>query len=222
MNVCPAVIMLADDQSARSVQPSEVGADALGSRLALQAYSPISTLIRRVQSMQMPMTLVAPSPLVASLAHLLSQDQMLPVDAPGVIMQHSDWLVRGMAAGIMSCSHASGWIVLPVDMPMVKVSTMLALADELRHTPVVYPCHGHKRGHPIAFSAELFSELVQLSTEQDLRRLVARYPAAEVDVDDPGIHMAVGAHSGLDQWRAQLGAHVNPHSLAFSSFIGSA
>ncbi len=222
MNNCPAVIMLADDQSLRSVQFQGARAGLLASQDVMQVYNPINTLVRRIQGMQLPMVLVVPAQMAEAVSHLLPTDQLLPVEAPSVIMQRSDWLVRGMAAGIQSCAQASGWIVLPVDMPMVKESTMLALSEQWRDSPVVYPTHGHKRGHPVAFSAELFSELMQLHTELDLRRLVARYPVAEVEVDDPGIHMAVGGQSGLDQWRAQLGAFVRPSLQAFSELSGSA
>lgn len=217
MNPSPAIILLADDQSA-GVPPSLGQGVAPGSQAILEMYSPIGTLIRKVQGTGLPMMLVAPAALSDAVSHMLTPDQRLPVAAPSIIMQRSDWLVRGMAAGVMACSRAAGWIVLPVDMPMVQADTILELAGALHHSPVVYPCHGHQRGHPVAFSAELFSELVQLSNEQDLRRLVARYPAVEVPINDPGIHMAVGAHAGLDQWRAQLGTYSTPQTMAYSHF----
>lgn len=217
MNPSPAIILLADDQSAR-LPPLSGDGLAAGSQAIMEMYSPISTLIRKVQATGLPMMLVAPAALSEAVAHMLPPDQRLPVMAPSIIMQRSDWLVRGMASGVLACSRATGWIVLPVDMPMVQGNTILELANALQQSPVAYPCHGHQRGHPVAFSSELFSELVQLSNEQDLRRLVARYPAVEVVVDDPGIHMAVGAHAGLDQWRAQLGTYSTPQTMAYSHF----
>jgi molybdenum cofactor cytidylyltransferase len=56
----------------------------------------------------------------------------------------------------------------------------------------------------VAFSAELYSELVRLGSEQDLRRLAARYPSVDIEVDDPGVHLAFTAQAGLSQLRAQL------------------
>lgn len=219
MNQRPAVILLADDQSARMFRAQGVAGTA-SSETAMEAYSPMATLIRRLQGADLPMMLVAPPALTSAAAPLLSPDQLLTVAAPSIVMQRSDWLVRGMAAGILACSQAGGWIVLPVDMPMVQADTLVRMGEALRQNSVVYPCHAHKRGHPVGFSTELFSELVQLFQEQDLRRLVARYPAADVDVNDPGIHMAVGASAGLEQWRAQLGTYSTPRTVntGFGSF----
>ena len=42
---------------------------------------------------------------------------------------------------------------------------------------VVYAQHKGVRGHPVGFSAELYSELIALRGDEGARRLVARYPA---------------------------------------------
>lgn len=209
----PAVILLADEQSVNRM--------ALHGA-ALDTYHPVSTLIRRVQGTGLPMLLVAPMTMADTASQWLPADQILTVSSPSLVMQRSDWLVRGVASAVMSCANTGGWILLPVDMPMVLGSTLLGLADALGRDSVVYPCHGHRRGHPVAFSAELFSELIGLSSESDLRRLVARYPAADLDVDDPGVHLSIGDSTGLDQFRTQLGTWMGRPTVMADSRAGIA
>lgn len=194
----PAVILLADEHSARQTgQPAD------------DWYSPTATLIRRVQASHYPMVLVAPAALHEAVSISLPMDQRVVVETRSLSMQPHDWLVQGMAAAVMICAQAGGWMVLPVDMPMVLPETLKTMAQVIGQHTLSYPNHQHRRGQPVCFSAEMYSELIQLSTEQDLRRLVARYPAADVDVLDPGIHMSVGDHQGLDHWRSQLSAGLN-------------
>jgi len=80
------------------------------------------------------------------------------------------------------------------------------VAARLAQHPVVYAQHIGRRGHPVGFAAELYSELVQLSGDEGARRLVARYPSFGVEVDDPGVLIdvdtlddlaALHAHAGL-------------------------
>ena len=55
----------------------------------------------------------------------------------------------------------------------------------LEHHAVAYAQHHGRRGHPVGFSAELYSELMMLSGDEGARRLVARYPAIGVEVGRP-------------------------------------
>jgi molybdenum cofactor cytidylyltransferase len=72
-------------------------------------------------------------------------------------------------------------------MPQVQPTSMLAVAARLPQHAVVYAQHIGRRGHPVAFASELYSELVQLTGDEGARRLVARYPSFGVEVDDPGV-----------------------------------
>jgi len=193
MNKQPAVILLADAYSARQTNlPVE------------DWFSTTATLIRRVQASGHRLVLVAPASVHEAVSSILPIEQRVVVDAPSLVMQRHDWLVKGMAAGVMACAQASGWMFLPVDMPMVLAQTFMDMGQAVAQHPVAYPSHQHRRGQPVCFSAEMYSELMQLSTEHDLRRLVARYPIVDVEVSDPGIHMTVGEHPALDHWRSQL------------------
>jgi molybdenum cofactor cytidylyltransferase len=93
---------------------------------------------------------------------------------------------RSLAKGVLARPDAAGWLVLPGDMPLVRSLTLRAVAQGLRHHTVVYAQHQGRRGHPVGFAAELYSELAHLTGDEGARRVVARYPAMGVDVDDPG------------------------------------
>jgi len=113
-----------------------------------------------------------------------------------------------IAAGVAASADAGGWLVLPGDMPQVQPTSMLAVATKLAQHAVVYAQHIGRRGHPVAFSSELYSELVQLSGDEGARRLVARYPSFGVEVDDPGVLVDVDTIDDLAALHAP--ARVDP------------
>ena len=102
-----------------------------------------------------------------------------------------------IAAGVGARPDASGWLVLPGDMPMVQPAPLPAVAKELRQHPVAYAQHRGQRGHPVGFSAELYSELVTLGGDEGARRLVGRYPAIGVEVDDAGVLIDIDTEADL-------------------------
>ena len=87
-------------------------------------------------------------------------------------------------------------------MPLVTAETLNAVAKALSDHAVAYAQHGGQRGHPVGFAAELYSELVQLQGDEGARRLLARYPAFGVDVEDPGTLIDVDTEADLALVRA--------------------
>ncbi len=153
----------------------------------------LGTTIRHAIETQLPVVVVttaALAPLVSSL--LATRD---------VIVLSAGEAARGMgysiAAGVAERSGSAGWIVLPGDMPLVRPGTLLAIATALEQHPVVYAQHRGRRGHPVGFSAELYSELMQLDGDDGARRVVARYPAHGEELDDPGVLMDVDTPAEL-------------------------
>jgi molybdenum cofactor cytidylyltransferase len=136
------------------------------------------------------------------------------VAARDILVLSGGEAARGMgytiAAGVAERSGAPGWLVLPGDMPLVRPGTMLAGATALEQHPVVYAQYKGRRGHPVGFAAELYSELIQLDNDDGARRVVARYPAYGQDVDDPGVLMDVDTPADLAALQAR--AAVSPSS----------
>jgi molybdenum cofactor cytidylyltransferase len=102
-----------------------------------------------------------------------------------------------IATGVAARPDASGWLVLPGDMPLVRPRTLSAVAEALGQHAVVFSQYRGRRGHPVGFGAELFSELVHLQGDEGARRLVARYPSVGVEVDDPGVLVDVDTPEDL-------------------------
>jgi molybdenum cofactor cytidylyltransferase len=110
-----------------------------------------------------------------------------------------------LALAVAERSGAPGWLVLPGDMPMVRPATLLAVAAQLEHHAVAFAQHKGRRGHPVGFAAELYSELVLLTGDDGARRVMLRYPAFGVEVDDPGVLQDVDTPADLESLRTLLG-----------------
>ena len=116
-----------------------------------------------------------------------------------------------IAAGVSARAGAAGWVLLPADMPRVPASAVKQVAQALASHAVAYPQYRGLRGHPVGFSAELYSELVALSGDEGARRLVARYPAQAVDVDDEGVLIDIDTVQDLAALRAVKGGAAAAH-----------
>ncbi len=162
----------------------------------------LGATVRRAIETQLPVLVVT----TATLAPLVAR-QLATRD---ILVLSSGEAARGMgytiAAGVAERSGASGWIVLPGDMPLVRPDTLLAVATALEQHPVVYAEYRGRRGHPVAFAAELYSELILLDGDDGARRVVARYPSHGQDVDDPGVLLDVDNAADLDLLRASAAA----------------
>ena len=97
-----------------------------------------------------------------------------------------------IASGVAASADAGGWLILPGDMPSLKPATLLAVAAELPQHAVVYAQHIGRRGHPVGFASELYSELAALSGDEGraawwpvIRRSASRStdPGVLIDVD---------------------------------------
>lgn len=108
-----------------------------------------------------------------------------------------------IAAGVGARANAGGWLILPGDMPLVRPGTLVAVAEALRQHPVAYAQHRGRRGHPVGFQRELVNELMALQGDEGARRLVGRYPAAGVEVDDPGVLIDLDTPEDLAAARAR-------------------
>ena len=108
---------------------------------------------------------------------------------------------HSIVAGVGATGDADGWLILPADMPLVRPATILAVAAGLERFPVCYAQHRGMQGHPVGFGTELYSELMALKGDEGARRIVARYAAQPIDVDDPGVHVDVDTAEDLARVR---------------------
>ncbi len=194
-----SVIVLAAGQGSRFKGPDHKLAQRLGDESVLAA-----TLANAIASgLHVIVVTTAPFADVARSSVAARDVVVLPeVGTPG-----ADRLGMGVsiAAGASAWPNASGWLVLPGDMPLVRPATLVAVAHALDQHPVAFAQHRGRRGHPVGFAAELYSELAALSGDEGARRLVARYPAHAVEIDDPGVLIDIDTEDDLIA--ARLGAY---------------
>ncbi len=107
-----------------------------------------------------------------------------------------------IAAGVSAAASSPGWLILPGDMPLLRPSSIRAVSAQLLQDPVVFAQYRGQRGHPVGFSAELFSELIALDGDGGAKRLLARFAAQGVEVDDPGVLMDIDTAADLERARA--------------------
>jgi molybdenum cofactor cytidylyltransferase len=164
---------------------------------ALGGGTVLAATLRNAIESQLPVVVVT----TAALAPLVGQH----VATRDIVVLSAGEAARGMgysiAAGVAERSGAPGWLVLPADMPLVRPGTLLAVASALEHHAVAYAQHKGRRGHPVGFAAELFSELILLDGDDGARRVLARYPAHAEEVADAGVLLDVDTPADLEAVR---------------------
>lgn len=101
-------------------------------------------------------------------------------------------MLSSVRAGVRALPPAcSGFLLWPVDQPLVRAATvqkLIATFEEGR-PPLVVPVHTGRRGHPTLFDARLADEVVAAPDDVGARAVVHRHEGdlREVEVDDPGV-----------------------------------
>jgi len=191
----PAVIVLAAGTGSRFAAPGHKLTQRLGSSSVLGAT------LRHAIASHLAVVVVTTDALADTARRHVASRDVIVLPAVGTPGPHPLGMGYSIAAGVAARPDATGWLVLPGDMPMVQSTTLLAVAAALEHHPVAYAQHRGRRGHPVGFGAELYSELVTLSGDEGARRLVARYPAHGVEVDDSGVLIDVDTEADLERVR---------------------
>lgn len=194
--------------SAVSALPGEARESELRHREVRKLEQPfaastvLGTTVRNAVQSQLPVVVVT----VASLEHVaaahLARRDIVVIDDD----EAAGGMGHSIALGVAERSGAPGWLVLPADMPLVQPGTLLAVATALENHAVAYAQHRGRRGHPVGFASELYSELVLLKGDEGARRIVARYPAHPVEVNDPGVLIDIDTPADLDAARSAAAA----------------
>ena len=192
----PVVVVLAAGRGSRFRGLAHKLEQALGSS------NVIGTTLRQVLASHLPMVVVATAALAEVAQRSVAARDIVVLPEVGTPGPEPLGMGYSIATGVGARPDAAGWLILPGDMPMVLPSTLRTVARELRHHTVVYAQHRGQRGHPVGFAAELYSELVTLEGDEGARRLVARYPAHGVEVNDPGVLIDIDTEADLDGVRA--------------------
>lgn len=198
MKTRAAVVVLAAGQGSRFIGTGHKLAQSIGGATLLGAT------LRHAIASHLPVVVVTTEPFAdVARRHVAARDVVVLPEA-GTRQAVALGMGFSIAAGVSHRPDASGWLVLPGDMPLVDPATLQAVAQALDDHAVVYAQHRGHRGHPVGFSSELYSELVRLQGDEGARRLVSRYPAVGLEVDDPGVLVDVDTPADLEAVRQSM------------------
>ena len=98
-----------------------------------------------------------------------------------------------IAAAVRHTSNATGWLVLPGDLPLVQPATLQAMAQVLleEQAVVAWPELAGERGHPVAFGGDCLPDLLALQGEKGAAPVVRKWAeqgrGLAVQVQDEGV-----------------------------------
>ncbi len=191
----PVVVVLAAGRGVRFAGPGHKLAQAF------QGGSVLGTTLSQVLKSGLPMVVVTTEAHVPDATKWVPHRDVLVLTAE----QAQRGMARSIVAGVSARADAPGWLILPADMPLIQPQTLKVVAAALPGQACVVPAYGGRRGHPVGFSAELFSDLQALDGDEGARRLLLRYPSRTVDVQDPGVLIDIDTHNDLQAARSRAG-----------------
>jgi molybdenum cofactor cytidylyltransferase len=106
-----------------------------------------------------------------------------------------------IAAAVRATRDATGWLVLPADLPLILPDTLRQVAGSLERHDVVVPHFRGQRGHPVGFDRVCESALRTLHGPQGAQSVVRAQAAVdgvfELELDDEGIVTDIDTVSDL-------------------------
>ena len=115
------------------------------------------------------------------LAHTVAavQASELPFHVVTATADATQGMGDSIARGVTATPNANAWLVLPADLPMIKASSLLAVASALHSSQaaVVQSFVNGKAAHPVGFAANCKERLLALKGDEGARSVVQHYKA---------------------------------------------
>ena len=200
----PAVIVLAAGKGSRFLGTEHKLAQSLG------ALTVLGCTLQHAIASHLRVVVVTTQALADVACRSVAARDVIVLPEVGAPGQNTLGMGYSISAGVNARPDAAGWLILPGDMPQVQPLTLQTVARELERHAVAFAQYKGRRGHPVGFSAELYSELSALSGDEGARRLVARYAAFGVEVDDAGVLVDVDTLADLEGVRRAGAAAAAP------------
>ncbi len=123
-----------------------------------------------------------------------SADKVRPVLPAGTqVVVNADYArgqISSLKAGLEAVpADSDGFLLFPVDFPLVAPETVNALIDS--EGMIAIPTYGESRGHPARFHGSLVKEFLALTDDQPAHVVVRKDPSrvVELAVEDPAVVM---------------------------------
>jgi molybdenum cofactor cytidylyltransferase len=113
-----------------------------------------------------------------------------------------------IAAAVRATPDAQGWLILPADLPLIQPVTLLAVAQALQQSSLVYPMFAGHRGHPVGFGRAYAAQLTSLQGNKGAAQIIIAGEATELIVSDVGCVTDIDTLQDLEKAQKLLvGAH---------------
>ncbi len=91
-----------------------------------------------------------------------------------------------ISAGVTATADASGWLILPGDLPFITAKSINLVANALRHFDLVAPFFQNLQGHPIGFGRQFRDELLGLRGDSGARSVLLKNQVHRLHLEDDG------------------------------------
>lgn len=155
--------------------------------LPLAGINPLERVIRLFHNAGIRDVIVVVGNRADELRPTIQRDGVRCVDNP-------HWR-KGMYSSVVSGAaalppYARGAFVLPVDIPLIRTSTIRQLADAFQPDRILYPLFDKRRGHPPLIARTILDGAVSGEAATLRALLLAReYAALDIPVADQAIHL---------------------------------
>jgi molybdenum cofactor cytidylyltransferase len=93
-----------------------------------------------------------------------------------------------LAWGVRAAPVAASWLVALADMPWIETPSIAQVAQAMRDgAQIAAAGYRHARGHPVAFSAAFYADLVALSGDEGAKAILSRQRIEIVESGDAGV-----------------------------------
>ena len=146
----------------------------------------------------------------ASLETALSHYEVQIVHNP----DFSDGLSTSLAQGLRAVdAETEGVIVCLGDMPALSarhINRMIAGFDPVEGRAICVPTHRGKRGNPVLFARQFFSEIEQIRGDAGAKYLLGEYEevVCEIEMTDEAVLLDIDSPEQLTQFTARSTAHA--------------
>jgi molybdenum cofactor cytidylyltransferase len=196
MNKKPTIIVLAAGSGIRFKGATHKLVQPFGNSTVL------ATTLRHAIESELPVVVVTTQALAGEALSVIASRDIVLMPPAGVAAPGRTGMGVSIRAGVAARADAHGWLLLPADMPLIRPATIAAVARALDDHPIAFAQYQGRRGHPVGFAAELYSELAQLEGDDGARRVLARFPSFGVEADDPGVLIDLDTEDDLAHARA--------------------
>ena len=145
------------------------------------------------------------SPVIVVLGAYYEEVRKELVDLPVIIVNNEEW-ERGQSTSVRASlellpEEVGAAIFLLVDQPKISSSLIQSLIEQhaVSLDPIVAPMIHGKRGNPVLFDQETFSDLRTLCGDVGGRALFDRYPVTYIEIEDNHVNLDIDTEDDYQQ-----------------------